>query len=186
MKSFSKISNIKRINEQEEEEMVKANLPENIPAPDTEKSGNYSLGAVKPEHIEKEEKEESPKSNVSSFFSKIFESKEMARVYHLQVNGDMGSHATHEAMGSYYEQLPEFIDDLVEIYQGQYEIVKDYDVIDTKETGTKTPIDYFTSIADFLKKERSCISSEDTHLHNIIDEIVALVYKTLYRLKYNK
>ena len=27
---------------------------------------------------------------------------------------------------------------------------------------------------------------EDTHLQNIIDEIVALTYRLLYKLKYNK
>jgi hypothetical protein len=32
-------------------------------------------------------------------FSKLFESREMAHVYHLQVRGDEGSHAAHLALG---------------------------------------------------------------------------------------
>lgn len=126
------------------------------------------------------------KTGVSRFFSKLFESREMSHVYHLQVRGDMGSHAAHEALQKYYEGILEFIDDLIEIYQGQYEIIEDYEIIDTQSTKNKDKIEYFNELVEFVKNERRCISDKDTHLHNIIDEVVALIYKTLYRLKYNK
>jgi hypothetical protein len=124
--------------------------------------------------------------DVSNFFSKLFESREMAHVYHLQVRGDEGSFARHEALGKYYEGILEFIDDIIEIYQGQYGIVENYDVIDTSATKSKEPIAYFEETAEYIKHARKCIKDEDTHMHNIIDEIVALIYKTLYRLKFNK
>jgi len=38
-------------------------------------------------------------SHPGKLFSKLFESREMAHIYHLQVNGDMGSHAKHIALG---------------------------------------------------------------------------------------
>ena len=125
-------------------------------------------------------------SNPSKFFSKLFESREMAHIYHLQVNGEMGSHAKHTALGDYYEGVLGFVDDLIEIWQGQYGIIEEYDVIDTSETKSKDTIEYFNELSRFIKEERKCIPAEDTHLHNIIDEVVALVYKTLYKLKYNK
>ncbi len=124
--------------------------------------------------------------DVSNFFSKLFESREMAHVYHLQVRGDEGSFARHEALGKYYEGILEFIDDIIEIYQGQYGIVENYDTIDTSGTKSKEPIAYFEETAEYIKHARKCIKDEDTHMHNIIDEIVALIYKTLYRLKFNK
>ena len=136
--------------------------------------------------------EEEPKqflgegSNPGKLFSKLFESREMAHIYHLQVNGDMGSHAKHTALNDYYEGVLNFIDDLIETYQGQYGIIEEYDVIDTKETSSKDTIEYFNELATFIKVERKCINEEDTHLHNIIDEVVALVYRTLYKLKYTK
>jgi len=142
--------------------------------------------------------EEAPKANLpeveqtntecspSKLFSKLFESREMAHIYHLQVKGDQGSYATHMALGSYYEGVLEFVDELVEVYQGQYDIIEDYELIDTKDTKSKDKIDYFKELVDFIKVERKCISEEDTHLHNIIDEVVALIYKTLYKLKFNK
>lgn len=125
-------------------------------------------------------------SSVVKFLSKIFESKEMSRVYHLSVKGEEGSHAAHLALQSYYEGVSELVDELVEVYQGQYEVIEEYDVINTSSSKSTDRVEYFTELSSFIKSNRSVFSSEDTHLHNIIDEIVAIVYKTLYKLKYNK
>jgi hypothetical protein len=126
-------------------------------------------------------------SGASKFFSKLFESREMAHVYHLSVKGDMGSYASHVALGAYYDGILGQIDDLIEIYQGQYGLVESFDIIDTSSTKTQEPIAYFEDLVMFVKSSRNeLLSSEDTHLQNIIDEVIALIYKTLYKLKYNK
>jgi hypothetical protein len=130
--------------------------------------------------------EKSEKTGCAKLFSKLFESREMAHIYHLQVRGDEGSYAAHVALGAYYEGVLELVDEIIETYQGQYGLVEGYEIIDTAETKTKEKIEYFEDLAKFIKEERKCISEEDTHLHNIIDEVVALVYKTLYKLKFNK
>jgi hypothetical protein len=75
---------------------------------------------------------------------------------------------------------------MIEVYQGQYGIIEGYEVIDTKETSSKDKIAYFEELVEFVKTEKKCIKSEDSHLLNIVDEAVALIYKTLYKLKYNK
>lgn len=192
MKRFSDIqkkTKIRRLNEAE------ANLPSNYEDLSKEELIKLMAGQKNQdeEKVEKEEGEEVKQlepstegKEVSNFFSKLFESREMAHVYHLQVRGDEGSFARHEALGKYYEGILEFIDDIIEIYQGQYGIVENYDIIDTSTTKSKEPIAYFEEVAEYVKHARKCISDEDTHIHNIIDEIVALVYKTLYRLKFNK
>jgi hypothetical protein len=125
-------------------------------------------------------------SNVTQFFSKLFESREMAHVYHLQVRGDGGSYATHEALGDYYEGILEILDDTIEVYQGQYGIVEGYDVIDTKDTKSKDPLNYFEELAEYIKHGKKCISADDTHIHSLIDDIMALIYKTIYKLKFLK
>lgn len=163
MKKFSTFKfKSKRINEQDEVETIEQEIV-NQPTDET------SLSAP------------------SQFFSKLFESREMAHVYHLSVKGDMGSYASHVALGVYYNEILEFIDDLIETYQGQYGLVENFDIIDTSSTRTMDPIQYFEELVMFVKSTRNTsLSSEDTHLQNIIDEITALIYKTLYKLKYNK
>lgn len=179
MKKFSELKKTRRIFEQDE---TTANLPANIA--ETPQIGGEPQGGER--QPEPQQPEQSGNLNPVSFFSKLFESREMAHVYHLQVRGEEGSFAKHEALGKYYEGVLEFIDDVIEIYQGQYGVVDGYDVIDTKGTSTKDAIAYFEELAEYIKNARKCIAAEDTHLHNIIDEIVALIYKTLYRLKFNK
>lgn len=180
MKRFSDLKKpkIRRIFEQDE--MPAANLPQAVEAQaQAQAQAEQESGIEKPQIL-------GEGSYPGKFFSKLFESREMAHIYHLQVNGDMGSHAKHIALGEYYDGVLGLIDDVIEAFQGQYGIVEEYDVIDTSETRSKDTIEYFNELARFIKEERKCINLEDTHLHSIIDDIAVLVYKTLYKLKYTK
>ena len=196
MKKFSELkkTKVRRINED-------SNLPSNYSELSKEElvkmlQGNTGAQAQEEKEDQsqnEEEKEDTKKpvilgegSNPGKLFSKLFESREMAHIYHLQVSGEPGSHAKHTALGEYYDGVLDLIDSIIETFQGQYGIVEEYATIDTKETGSKDTIEYFNELARFIKEERKCINDEDTHLHNIIDEVVALVYRTLYKLKYTK
>lgn len=191
MKRFSEVQSksrvLRRINEQDE---VKQNLPSNYE--DMSKEDLIKLMTGKKEQPQPEKKEEPNKQesttggDVVKFFSKLFESREMAHIYHLTVKGEPGSHAAHTALNEYYDGILGFIDEMIEVYQGQYGIIENYDMIDTKETKTKDKIEYFEELVEFVKTEKKCIKTEDSHLLNIVDEAVALIYKTLYKLKYNK
>jgi hypothetical protein len=168
MKKFSTIRKI-----YEADEVVAANLPQ------------VTTTEVETTKVEQPETQEGAGSPVA-LFSKLFESREMAHIYHLQVNGEQGSHAAHVALGEYYDGILDLIDTLIETYQGQYGIVDGYETIDTAETKTKEKVEYFEGLAEFVKHGRKSISLEDTHLHSIIDDIVVLIYKTLYKLKFTK
>ena len=192
MKRFSEIQKksrvLKRINEADE---IQANLPSNYE--DMSKEELLALMSGKKEQPEEEEEKESEEKvevseggDVSKFISKLLESREMAQVYHWTVKGDMGSHAAHLALEVYYTEVIEFIDDIVEIYQGQYGLIEGYDIIDTTDSKSKDKLDYFKEAVEFVKSGRKCIKAEDTHIHNIIDELIALQYKTIYKLTYNK
>jgi hypothetical protein len=193
MKKFSELKKTKvgKINED--------NLPSNYEELSKEElvkmlQGNTGAQAQEEAQAQSEEENEGGEkpeilgegSNPGKLFSKLFESREMAHIYHLQVSGEPGSHAKHTALGEYYEGVLDLIDDVIESFQGQYGIVEEYATIDTKETGSKDTIEYFNELARFIKEERKCINLEDTHLHSIIDDIVVLLYKTLYKLKYTK
>ena len=173
---MKKFSTIRKIYEQEE--IVPANLPQVDQPQGTE--------VVKTEQPEPQPQEGENAGSAVSLFSKLFESREMAHIYHLQVNGEQGSHAAHTALNEYYDGILDLIDDLIETYQGQYGIVDGYDVIDTNTTRTKEKVEYFESLVEFVKHGRKAISAEDTHLHSIIDDIVVLIYRTLYKLKFTK
>lgn len=167
---MKKFSTIRKVYEQEE---ALTNLTQDIQTP-------------KVNLIEVENKIENNAGAPVSLFSKLFESREMAHIYHLQVNGEQGSHAAHTALNEYYDDVLDLIDDLIETYQGQYGIVDGYDIIDTNTTRSKDKVEYFEGLVEFVKNGRKAISVEDTHLQNIVDEVVALIYRTLYKLKFTK
>jgi DNA-binding ferritin-like protein len=189
MKKFSDFKPVKKkIFEAE------ANLPGNYEDMSKEELLKLMSGQSKAEDNKEEAEEEkseettetSGSNDVSSFISKLLESREMAQVYHWTVKGDMGSHAAHLALEAYYDGVIGFIDDIVEIYQGQYGLIEGYDVIDTTDSKSKDRLDYFKETVEFVKSSRKCIKAEDTHIHNIVDELIALQYKTIYKLTYNK
>lgn len=173
---MKKFSTIRKIYEQEE--IVPANLPQVDQPQGTE--------VVKTEQPEPQPQEGENAGSAVSLFSKLFESREMAHIYHLQVNGEQGSHAAHTALNEYYEGVLDLLDQTIETYQGQYGIVDGYQTIDTNTTRTKDKLEYFEELVEFVKHARKAISVEDTHLHSIIDDIVVLIYRTLYKLKFTK
>jgi len=176
MKKFSDFKRpLKKLNEDQDivNGMPKANLPE----------GSEENSGEKAEDKKEESKEV---GSVSKFLSKLLESREMAQVYHWTVKGDMGSHAAHLALEAYYTGIIESIDEIVEVYQGQYGLIEEYDLIDTKETRSTDKLEYFKEVVEWVREERKCFDEKDTHLHNLVDEVVALLYRTIYKLTYNK
>jgi hypothetical protein len=136
---------------------------------------------------EKENTQQQATGDVVKFFSKVFESREMAHVYHLTVKGEEGSNAKHLALGEYYEQIITMLDEIIEVYQGEYGVIEGYETIDTSATKSTDAVKYFEDLASFIKSEKQkCFKPEETHYFNIIDDIMVLIYKTLYKLKYNK
>jgi DNA-binding ferritin-like protein len=183
MKKFSDFKPVKKKMFESE-----ANLPGNYEDMSKEELIKLMAGQSKTEAEEEksEVNSEESGSDISKFISKLLESREMAQVYHWTVKGDMGSNAAHLALEAYYTEVIENIDEIVEVYQGQYGLIEGYDQIATDDTRSKEKLDYFKEVVEFVRSERTCIKAEDTHLHNIIDEVVALLYRTIYKLTYNK
>jgi hypothetical protein len=191
MKKFSQLKPIRRINEQEvtlakdvegtNQSTVKVEIHSDGTTTSTTDSQEVKTAQEEPKEEVKAE------GSVVKFFSKLFESREMAHVYHLTVKGEEGSHAKHLALGNYYESVIGMIDELVEVHQGEFEVIEGYESIDTSSAKSTDAIKYFQDLAEFVKKERKvCFEADATHYFNIIDDIMVLIYKTLYKLKYNK
>ena len=149
MKRFSDFQKkTKKVNEQE------LTLPQN-----TETNTEETTKEVQPEP-------EESKSTPVKFFSKLFEARQMAHIFHLQVKAEMGSGWEHDALKDFYDGILEFADDLIETYQGQYGIVEGYEIIDPSATGQMKSIEYIKQTVDYIRSERKAIKEEDTHLRS--------------------
>jgi len=113
------------------------------------------------------------------FLNRLFESREYAHGYHLKTT----SFAEHLALQTYYETIIDMIDELAETYQGQYEIIDDYQII-VRNIKKQTPVEYFDELANYVHiKRKDIINPETEHLISLIDNIHVLIYKTIYKLK---
>lgn len=111
-------------------------------------------------------------------FAKLFEARDFAHVAHLKTK----SYAQHKALNGFYDDLLELTDSFIETYQGQYGLAK----IEVSTVKDSEPVEYLEDFAKYMMEARNSMSKQDTHLHNILDEIVALTYQTIYKLKFLK
>lgn len=111
----------------------------------------------------------------------LFHARTAAHIMHLQATGP-GSYAAHQALGAFYEGIVGLADGLAESYQGCYGLIK-------WPASWAKPASSAVSMLESLKEQSSECREEfadEPHLQNQIDEIVALIDSTLYKLKFLK
>lgn len=115
---------------------------------------------------------------VEGLVQKLFESRQVAHNAHLKTK----SYAQHNALGEYYNEVLELTDNFVETYQGQYGLLSNYEKLNIESPSSIE--EYMDDAVKIFMAGRENL--KDSHLMNILDEIIALTYKTIYKLKYLK
>jgi DNA-binding ferritin-like protein len=103
-------------------------------------------------------------------------SRTMAHKAHLKT----GSYAKHKALNRFYDDVVDLLDELAEASQGKYGLIE---VVDMDEKGDiEDPV---AMLESHLKMYQNLTKSiDDRFLQGISDEIEALYYSTLYKLKH--
>jgi len=126
---------------------------------------------------------ENNNSIIGQFISTLFASRTQAHVFHLQTTGE-GSFAAHKALNDYYDEIVGITDGLVESYQGKYGIVTGYSNVTLQEfQNCEEVISYFETLYIYVEKSRQMLP-QDSYIQNQVDEIVALIASTLYKLRF--
>ncbi len=112
------------------------------------------------------------------FVSILFEIEATAHKKHLQSL----SYAEHMALGPLYEDIVGLRDRYVESYQGKYGLLKGYQINNKQED---------LDIISYLKSQVVLIESFrkdliDGYLQQICDDILELIYSTIYKLTFLK
>lgn len=113
---------------------------------------------------------------IDELASRCFAARDAAHREHWKTT----SYAQHVALGDFYEALPGLVDELVECYQGQFGVVGDFEV--ELKLGGKI-IDRLRDDADWMQAVRDDVCQEDPTLLNLLDAIVALYLRTLFKLE---
>ncbi len=110
---------------------------------------------------------------------RCFHARTAAHILHL------GSHsyAQHKALKSFYEDIIDLIDGLVEAAQGSnlelLKITGPYKPYSNAET-------LMEELGDWIDDNREDCCPEESCIQNIIDEIMALIRQTQYKLRFLK
>lgn len=107
----------------------------------------------------------------------LFHSRQQAHFWHLQTK----SYSEHIALDKYYNQILELTDQLLEVYLGKGKKI-DFNRITMvfKSYDRQTMIEYFKKLSRYMVRAKRTLNESDGDLNNIMEEIIALINKTLY------
>jgi len=116
--------------------------------------------------------------NVAMFAATLLHSATNTHFFHWETN----SYSQHKALGKYYDEIVELVDDYVEAFMGCYEQIKSFPSVYHQP---KEPLKYLESLKNFVKDAMPDLPQEQ-ELVNIVAEIQQLIDSTIYKLKYLK
>lgn len=114
---------------------------------------------------------------IEELIAMCFRTRNQAHLMHWKTK----SYAEHQALGSFYDDLIDALDKLVEACQGSKGIIGHVNLACKDES--VDIIKCLTDDANWISKNRAKIAHGVPALENIIDEIVALYLTTIYKLK---
>lgn len=115
---------------------------------------------------------------IDDFISRTFAARDAAHREHFRTK----SYAAHMALGAFYETLPGLVDEFVEVYQGQFGLAGDFEV--SVPLGGPSMLELLRDDVDWMQATREDVCQEDTSLLNLMDGIVALYLRTIYKLEH--
>ena len=117
-------------------------------------------------------------TTVGDFFLTLLHAATNTHILHLQTK----SYSEHQALGSFYDEVVELTDGLIESYQGKHGLVQ-YPVEYTKPADTG--LLELQTLSVYVTLNRSVIGN-DSELQNEVDSILNLINSTIYKLTFLK
>ncbi len=114
----------------------------------------------------------------SEFIAALLHSGTVAHFMHLSTD----SFAAHQALGDYYTQIIDLVDQYAEAFMGRYKQIKKWP---EDFHNAKDPVEYLTNLKNFVIEARKELP-QDSELQNLVDEIADLINSTLYKLRFLK
>lgn len=117
---------------------------------------------------------------IEQFIETILHSRDQVHIWHLQTR----SYAEHKALNGYYDDILSMFDNFVEAYLGRVpgRFSSKTMVFEFTDYESVTVINHFKDLKATIMVYKSSLPKEDADLSNMLDEILALLNKTLYLL----
>ena len=116
---------------------------------------------------------------IEEFVSRMFALRDASHVAHWAAKGD-GSFSAHMALGEFYEALVEKTDEIVEVYQGFFGLIKPVNPLPYNRDKIMEQIQ---SEAKWLSNNCEEICQGNGAIENLLYDMQALMARTYYKLK---
>ena len=116
---------------------------------------------------------------IEQLISRVFYARNLAHFEHWRATGT-GSYAKHKALGNFYDDVIEALDDLVEAYQGAFDLIGPIPAPKT------TPSDCLKALeadADWIEEHHEEICKGNRAVANLIDGVTDTYLSTIYKLR---
>ena len=115
----------------------------------------------------------------ADFLGMLFLARDVAHSVHLNTR----SYSKHKALNIFYERIVGAADDFAESYQGRHGLIGPISLMSAKKTAN-----IIEFLEDQLKEIEDArydiVDKSDTSLQQLIDNIVEIYLRTLYKLRF--
>lgn len=117
--------------------------------------------------------------DLETLVAHLMHSRTQVHVFHLQTK----SYAEHIALGTYYSDLVDLLDGLIESYQGRYGIIENYESFKINSYTGKPQLEtYLKAVSKKVQDTHGKV--KETFIQNQLDTIDELINSTLYKIKF--
>ena len=116
---------------------------------------------------------------IEQLIARVFYARNVAHFEHWRATGT-GSYAKHQALGSFYEGVIEAIDDLVEAYQGAFDLIGN---IPAPEVAKGDVLKTLEADAAWIEENHEGICQGNRAVANLIDSLTGVYLSTIYKLR---
>jgi DNA-binding ferritin-like protein len=116
---------------------------------------------------------------IEQLISRVFYARNVAHFEHWRAKGE-GSFAKHMALGSFYDDVIDAIDNLVEAYQGAFELIGN---IPAPETPKGDVLKLLEADAAWVEENHEDICKGNRAVANLVDTVTGVYLSTIYKLR---
>lgn len=116
---------------------------------------------------------------IEELIARVFYARNVAHFEHWRAKGE-GSFAKHMALGEFYEEVIEAIDDLVEAYQGAFDLIGNIPAPPAKGGDALAVL---RSDAQWIEENHEAICEGNRAVANLIDSLTGVYLSTIYKLR---
>lgn len=116
---------------------------------------------------------------IEQLISRVFYARNVAHFEHWRATGT-GSFAKHMALGSFYDEVIDAIDTLVEAYQGAFDMIGN---IPAPENTKGDALKVLEGDADWIEKNHESICRGNRAVANLVDGVTGVYLSAIYKLR---